>query len=175
MSNVLTYPEAESRRLAGRDPYRNVYHSAFPAVAASAAQDVFEIVAGSSVPETIINYIEIGQYTDFGDAAAEILSVSLIKAYTTSGSGGGTITPAPLRTGAAAASATVERNNTTVASAGTPITLYAGAFNIQAGWIWDRPPSERIILNAGERLVVRISAPADSITMNGVLIHEEIV
>ncbi len=171
---ALTPEERASRVVAGREPYHQVFYSAFAAVAVTAAQDVFEIVAGSAADETIIRYIEIGQYTDFGDAAAEILSIQLIKGYTTSGADGGTITPRPRQTGEAAALATVERNNTTLAQSGTALVLYAGAFNVQAGWIWDRPPSDRIVLNAGERLVVRISAPADSVTMNGTLIHEEI-
>jgi hypothetical protein len=72
----------------------------------------------------------------------------------------------------------VEINNTTVANTGTPKVLIADAWNIQAPYLWQAPEDPdhpgNIILEQSGRLVVRITAPADSITMNGTLIWEEI-
>lgn len=150
---------------------QGIFAACFSAVAVSAAQDVFEIVAAAA---TVVNIREVrlGQYSDFGDAAAEMLSVQIIKGYTVSGSGGSSVTPGDLAA-AAVAGATVEANNTTVANTGTVKTLLADAFNVQAGF-WYRPPAdERIHLAAGERLVVRITAPGDAVTMNGTLIFDE--
>jgi hypothetical protein len=136
-----------------------IFTATFSAVAATAAQDVFEIVA-----------------PDAGDAAAELLSVLLIRAYTVSGSGGSSVTPANIsgHSAAIAAGSTVEANNTTVANTGTPITLLADAWNVQVGWRYLPLPEERIILEKSQRLVCRITAPADSITLNGTLVFEEI-
>ena len=59
----------------------SIFSAAFAGVAVSAAQDVFEIVAGST-KRVILRKIFLGQYTDFGDANAEILSVQIIRGYT---------------------------------------------------------------------------------------------
>lgn len=148
------------------------YSATFAAIAATAAQDAFEIVAPADKWVQIID-VSLNQYTDFGDAAAEILSVTILRGHTTSGSGGAAVTPQPLKSGGAAATATVERNNTTVATNGSPVTLVADAWNISAGWLL--PPALRgaIWLAPSERAVVRISVPADSLTINGTLTFRE--
>lgn len=151
-----------------------IFYAPFSAVAVSAAQDLWEIVppADSFV---LIREIRFGQYTDFGDAAAEILSVTAYKGYTSSGSGGGTITPvnrSPV-TGAYVSTTTVERNNTTQASTSGTL-IFADAWNIQTPFLYLPEREYAIAINPGQRFVVSVSAPADSITMNGVLTFEEI-
>ena len=152
-----------------------IYTAVVSQIAVAAAQDVFEIVAGSA-SRVRIREIRLGQYTDVGDAAAETLSVQIIRGSTTSGSGGGTVTPTNIsgHSGALAAASTVERNNTTLAQDGTGAVLLSDVWNIAAGW-WYYPPEEEMpILDNSQRLVVRISAPADSITTNATLVFEEI-
>lgn len=156
-----------------------VFSAAFSAVAISAAQDLFEIVAPANSRVRILE-IDLAQYSDFGDAAAEILSLTVHRGFTTSGSGGGTVTPANFNPYSRAAGTTVERNNTTVATtAGT--LLWATGWHLQAGFIWrpvddnnSNPFRRHIILKPSERLVVRITAPADEITANGSVLFEEI-
>lgn len=160
------------------------FTATFSAVAVTAAQDVFELVAHSTC-RVRVRDIKIGQYTDFGDAAAEILSVTVIRGFTTSGSGGSSVTPTNLQPWSRAAVSTVEANNTTVAQDGTGAVMVADTFNIAAGWslrdalsVFDNTvdkifADDGIWLEAGTRLVVRITAPADSITMNGTLAFEE--
>ena len=152
-----------------------IFVATFAAVAVSAAQDVFEIVAPAS-SRLVIREIRLGQYSDPGDAEAEMLSVQIIRGYTTSGSGGASVTPVNFSpvSGAATATATVERNNTTVASTGTGALLLADSFNIMGGWRYYPVPDERIEVGVSQRLVDRISAPADSLTMNGTLVFEEV-
>ncbi len=158
-----------------------VYTAVFSAVAVTAAQDVFEITAPSNSRVKIID-CKIGQYTDFGDAAAEILSVTVIRGFTTTGTGGSTVTPANIsgHTGAMTATSVVKANNTTVATTGTTATLVADVMNVAAGWslrdVLSRgfEGTPEIILNNSQRLVFRITAPADSLTMNGTLIFEEL-
>lgn len=152
-----------------------IFVATFAAVAVTAAQDVFEIVAPAS-SRLMIREIRLGQYSDPGDAQAEMLSVQIIRGYTTSGSGGGSVTPVNLSpvSGAAAATATVERNNTTVAQDGTGVVLLADTFNVMGGWRYYPVPEERIEVGVSQRLVVRITAPADSLTMNGTIVYEEI-
>lgn len=162
-----------------------IYTATFSAVAVSAAQDFFSILAHSSTRVRVID-CRLNQYSDFGDAQAEIISVLVIRSYTVAGSGGSAVTPANLmgHAGALAAVSTVRANDTTVATTGTPITLVADGWNVAAGWsLRDtlRPATDRraqqgeeIIVEAGQRLVFRITAPADALTCNGTLVFEEI-
>lgn len=145
------------------------FTAVFSAIAVSAAQDLFEIAAPLT-HRVAITELRLGQYTDFGDAAAEILSLLIIRNYTTTGSGGAAVTPQPLVPSEAVASSTVARNNTTVATDGTPLILVADAWNIAQPYRWDG----RIIIPASTRLVVRTTAPADAITTNGSLFFEEL-
>src|ERR1041384_3904542 len=86
-----------SPRLAGNIPSitRNrtmsVYVATFSAVAVTAAQDAFEIVAPSN-SRVAIREISLGQYSDSGDAQAELLSVLLIRGHGTAGTGGSVLT-----------------------------------------------------------------------------------
>lgn len=148
------------------------FTAAFSAVAVSAAQDLFEIVSASN-DRVRIREIRLGQYSDFGDAQAEILSITLIRGFTVSGSGGSSVTPANIHPWSRAARTTVEANNTTVANTGTTETLIADTFNVAAGW-WYLPDEEEMIwLSPSTRLVVRTTAPADPLTMNGTIVFEE--
>src|SRR5947207_671367 len=151
-----------------------VYTAVFVAVSVTAAQDAFEIVAPSD-GRVRIREVRLGQYSDAGDTEAEMISVKIMRGHTTTGSGGSTVTPANTsgHTGALTSSSTGKANNTTVATSGSPVTLLADAWNVQAGW-WS-PPEEvmPLILEVSQRMVVRITAPADALTMNGTLIFEE--
>jgi hypothetical protein len=147
-----------------------IYTATFSAVSVSAAQDLFEIVAPTASP-IFIREIRFGQYSDAGDSQAELLSVLLMRGHTTTGSGGAALTPVAMLGGTSLA--TVARNNTTVATSGSPETLMADAWNIQAGWYYPSDSEMRIAIGSGIRFVVRITAPADAITMNGTLTWEE--
>jgi hypothetical protein len=89
-----------------------------------------------------------------------------MRGHTTSGSGGSSATPRSLagHTGARSAGATVETNNTTIAADGSPVTLVTDSWNVAGGWRY----------LPEQRLVVRLSAPADEVTLNGTLVFEEI-
>jgi hypothetical protein len=158
----------------------SVYIATFSAVAVSAAQDVFEIVAPSN-SRVAIREIALGQYSDAGDAQAELLSVLLIRGHGTAGSGGTVLTPVNLSpyTSALVSGSTVLANNTTVAvtGAGAPKTLRAGVWNLQGahgGWLYHPKTRDRIVIDKLQRFVVRITAPADAITCNGTIVFEEV-
>lgn len=152
------------------------YSVPFSAVSVSAAVDVFEVLAASGKP-FILHEIAIAQSSDYGDAAAEGLSI-LIKRATgsyTSGSGGSTVTPAKHATNDAAAGPTAETNNTTQASAGSGAltAVRAEAFNVQAGYQYLPTPEQRMVFLPTEACVVSITAPSDALTLSGTLVFEE--
>ena len=110
-----------------------VFSAVFTAVAISAAQDLFELVAPSDSRVRLLE-IDLAQYSDFADAEAEILPINIFRGHTVSGSGGASVTPANLNPYGRAAGATVERNNTTVATTSGTL-LWATGWHLQAGFI----------------------------------------
>ena len=92
------------------------------------------------------------------------------------------MTPANLNPYGRAAGATVERNNTTVATTSGTL-LWATGWHLQAGFIW-RPPEDmprgldpfrrHFLIQPSQRLVIRTTAPAHGITTNGSILLEEI-
>mgnify|MGYP001617495828 CR=1 FL=1 len=150
----------------------DIYSVSFSAVAASAAQDLFEVVSAAAGVVKILGF-ELFQTSDHGDAAAEGLQLLWVRGHSTSGSGGSSFTPVLRSTKQGAATSTCEINNTTVATSGTGVNVYAGGWNAQAGITYWWTPETQPILRNSERGVLRMSAPADAITLNGVLYIEE--
>ena len=151
-----------------------IYTAQFTDVAVTAAQDLFEVVAAAD-SIVLIHDLHISQKSDVGDAAEEILSLQLISGYTTSGSGGSSVTPGAREVQDSAFGGTCEANNTTVANTGTTVTHYAWAWNIRGPFdkVWT--PETRPIVAPRRRVVVRLPvAPADSLTMSGTITFEEI-
>ena len=151
-----------------------VYSVSFTATAVTAAVDLFELTPADDKPIEIIG-IFLGQSSDVGDAASESLPFRVIRGHTTSGSGGGTATPRPLDRSGPAAGFTCETNNTTAASAGTAVDLWADVWNIQAGYPLWLPDGCGLEASQGDTtLVVRLgAAPADSITVSATLVIKE--
>lgn len=147
------------------------YEVNFSAVATTAQTDLFEINIAST-KAALLHSVYIGQSSDFGDAQAEILQVQFITGHATSGSGGTAPTPVGLNGGTAAS--TAEVNNTTIASTGTTKVVHQDVWNVMIPFQYRPTPEERIELAPSARLVVRLPAPADSLTLSGALIFEEI-
>lgn len=151
-----------------------MYSVQFTGVAVTAQQDLFEIVAPST-SAVVIHSIELSQSTEVGDAQEEGLSILWKSGSTTSGSGGSTPTAVPLDVGDTAYGGTVEANNTTKASAGTIVTHYAWNWNVRGEFVKIFTPECRPVLRASRRGTLELgTTPADSITVSGTLVLEEI-
>lgn len=154
-----------------------LYSVTFENVAVTAAQDFFDIAPADDKP-CILHGCWISQSTEVGDAQEEFLRIKIIRGLATVGSGGGAFTPVPLYESDAAAGFTARINDTTVAVVGGGATevLWAESFNERSGWVWLPTPEMRMACTQVKtRIVVTmLSTPADSVTMNGTLIIEEI-
>lgn len=141
--------------------------------ALSAAADLFEIVAPAA--GTIkLAALSMGQSTDYGDAQAEGLALTIKRGNTTSGSGGSSATPAPLNSSDAAPSGTYEVGNTTQATGGSPVTLWQDALNIQAGWQFIWPAGLEPTVRNSERMTIALTLPTDGVTWSATaLVIEE--
>jgi hypothetical protein len=151
-----------------------LYAVSIVAQAVSVAVDLFEIAPADDRP-VALHALSIGQTSDVGDAAEELLGITIVRGHTTSGSGGSASTPAPLAPNDAAAGFVAETLNTTLASAGTAVTLHADVWNVRAGYqyIWT-PETRPVATQANGTIIVRHTAPADSLTLSATLLIEEL-
>jgi len=151
-----------------------IYTVQFNNVAVTAQQDLFDIVAHSSKQCVLLGF-GISQSSDTGDAQEELLQILVQSGATSTGSGGSAPTPSANDGAASAAGFTARVNDTTKASAGTILTHYAYSWNERVGMDVILPEQMQIIFGAGRRLcVVLNSTPADSITMSGYAVIQEI-
>lgn len=121
--------------------------------------DLLEVVPATNKPCKLRGF-SLAQTSEVGDAAEEGLRISILRlpATVTSGSGGSTVTAAPMDSADAAAGATCECNNTTVATtSGTAVTLAEFAWNIRQSPydFWFPDPNFAPKAKNGEALVVR--------------------
>src|SRR5262245_26611265 len=128
--------------------------------------DLLEIAPADDKPVKLRGF-SLGQTSEVGDAAEEGLRISVIMlpATFTSGSGGSSVTPAPCDSANSAAGATTECNNTTVATtSGTAVTRAEFAWNNRASPYDFWYPDERFcpVVKGAEGMVVRLqTTPAD--------------
>ena len=143
--------------------------------AVTVAADLIEITPADDKPIRVLGF-NLGQTTDTGDAAEEIISLVWVRGHTTSGSGGSAPTPRPCDPSDAAAGFTVEVFNTTAASAGTGVNLARHAWNVRVPIERPYTPEESFGANQGNTtLVLRMAAaPADSLTISGSVLIEEL-
>lgn len=155
-----------------------VYQVPIPFVAQTAQIDFFELSAAAEKP-CDIHEIYLANSTEVGDAQEEELTLKLKRASgsVTSGSGGTAPTPVPVEPDDAASGLTAEVNNTTKLAVGsgtiTDERLYA--WNVRQPFHLIFTPETRPRIKGGEKKVLELTTtPADSITMGGYAIVEEL-
>lgn len=155
-----------------------IYTAVFKGVAATAQQDFFEIAAPADAVVIVHSWF-LAQTTETGDAAEEMLLLTCNRGVgsVTSGSGGSSVTAQPREDGDAAFGGTVEANNTTkmAAGSGSIEELEAHAWNIRVPYQMIYTPETRPVISPSNRWTLELeTSPADSITISGMAIIEEI-
>lgn len=157
--------------------YGRIYSVTFENVAATLAQDLFDIAPATN-KICVLHGCWVTQNNRKADAQEEFLRLKIIRGLATVGSGGGTFTPVPKQAADAAAGFTARINDTTVAvvGGGTTDVLWAETFNDRAGWVWLPTPENRLICTAAQtRIVITMpSTPSASMSISGILLVEEI-
>lgn len=143
------------------------------AASPTAAFDAIELVEPGTGLIKVLR-VCLWQTTDLGDAAEEVLRTEWVRGHATSGSGGQTTVITPLNSFDAAATFTAELLNTTVASTGTPLSQAPMGWNVRIPLDVLYPPGQEIMARNGERIVFRVSAPADAITLNAACLVEQL-
>lgn len=151
-----------------------IYTAQFNGVAATAQQDLFEIVAPPTAI-VVIHELCLSQLTEVADAAEEMLLILLKSGSTTIGSGGSFPPIVKRAVGDGESGAIVKANNTTKATGGTIVTHHAWNWNVRVPFQMIWTPETRPVLAPNRRGTVELATtPADSITMAGYLVWEEI-
>ena len=113
---------------------RGVYTVSFDQQAIASASgdyDLFELVPADDRPIELVALF-ISNKSEVGDAQDEMVAYAIVRGNTTSSNGTAT-TPRPLDPRDGAAGFSAETVGSTVATAGTPITVHSDTFNIRAG------------------------------------------
>ena len=141
----------------------------------AAAIDLAEINPNTSQMLKLLG-VRLGQSTELGDAQDEELIVSLVTGFSTGGSGGvGSTTAVPDDVGDSAFGGTCKTFSTTQAVSGTTVTRVLGTWKLIGGeFLWLPVPLTEnpggIWIPYNTRAVIRIPAPADSVTIAGEVI-----
>jgi hypothetical protein len=149
---------------------------AFTAVTAQV--DIFEITAAAEKP-CRIHQIYVAQSTEVADAQEEQLTLKLKRASgsVTSGSGGSAPTPVPVDPRDTASGLTAEVLNTTklVVGSGTITDERPYSWNVRTEFDKVFTPETRPFIVGGEKKVLELTTtPADSITIGGHVLVEEL-
>jgi hypothetical protein len=150
-----------------------MYSVGFDAVAVTAVQDLFSILAGAA-RDVRLHQLDLFETSDLGDAQEEVLRLRIRQGQTTVGSGGSAGTVVPNDIGDGAAAAAVRVNDTTQASAGTIVVddLFGWNIRVPLTRIWT--PECRPIIIGGRRATIElVGAPLDSLTISGSLQFSE--
>lgn len=142
-------------------------------VGISLAQDIYEVAPADDKP-CILDGVDMGQSTDYGDSAAEGVRLAIRRGDTVSGSGGSSPSIRAVDPQDSAGGFTVEANNTTKANT-SGIAMWGGAWNVQqAGQIWwpDTYPVKVSQVESRACLEL-VAAPADSLTCDHSLFVRE--
>jgi hypothetical protein len=154
----------------------HMYSASLSNSAIAISNSVFHI-NGITNGIVVLHSAFVGQNSDAGDAAAELLRVWITRSASNSTAVGTTVTPRPHLLGDQAYTGVVRISNTYV---NTNLTLISETFNVQAGWYYTPTPEERIAIppksvsGTYPSLRINISKPTDSLTVSGRVTFEVI-
>jgi hypothetical protein len=152
-----------------------IYTVPFSFTGADGTIDLCAMVAHATKQCVLLGF-ELGQSSDVGDAAEEIIQIKIRSGQTVVGSGGSAVTPTPNDpVGASASGFTARQADTTQAGTGTIVDHYVYNWNIRQSLSVILPEQWQIIFGAGRRLTIEgVSLPADSLTITGYAVVQEI-
>lgn len=146
------------------------YSINLPETTISAAADLFEITVATDKPIRVWGW-NVSQDTDVGDAAEEVLQLTL-KRGVTPGSGGSSQTLVAMTENDTSAGAT-STNRTTAHTGGS--ILWQRGWNIRMdSEHWFTPESAPVVGADADPVVLHMSAPTDGINVSAQILIEEL-
>lgn len=155
---------------------KRVYSVKFSGVNVSAVQDLITVFAGASMAFEV-HSIQLGQTTATAIGNLPI-SLILLPATVTAGSGGTAPTPQKVSgTNDAAATVTAHVNDTVRSTtSGTSSTLFADVYNVLNGYQWVFPEDDRPQCGLSQAIVLSLDgAPGSAQSSSGTLVIGELI
>ena len=153
-----------------------IYAANFSAQAITTATDLFEITVAADRP-IVVYGMQLGQTTDLGDAAEEVLMIGLYRDVTAGSTGTAATEYAYTNVSSAAANtAAVVTLRGTASTGGTLIDIIPWNIRIPLQWFpipEMRPKFSNLAAEGPVSSFRLIAAPADSITASGVVYWAE--
>ena len=157
-----------------------IFSARFEDIAKTVIGDIFSLASPTS-GVGVLHQIDLAQSTETGDAAEEMLTLRIVTGNTTVGNTNGTApTAIPFQLGDVP-TVTVRANDDVEVSGGTQVIKYSTSWNVRVPWLYLPTPETRIHFNeliAGTTTFLAlqvITTPADSISMTGTIIWEEVL
>ena len=158
------------------EPSGPIFTFAFSAISLSTAgpADLFFFTAPSN-SRVSVREVRLGQYTEFGDAQAELLPIQLMTGSTGTGAGTAIVGLNVQRhTGGPTAGSSLTGPTTTVASTASAVVNLSDSFNVAAGFYYKPDWDERIVVPPSGKFMLRVGTPNDALTLNGTIVLQEI-
>ncbi len=151
-----------------------MYSAPLTLTGATLDMDIASLVAGASGLISIHEF-HLGQLTEFGDAAAEMidLKISRFEGAFTIGTVGSAGTEEPFKPGDPAAATAMRFGDTTITTGGTEAILKRDTFHVAAGFHYVPLPDSRVWVGPTDAFVCWIDAPDDTIDYRGYIVWEE--
>jgi len=151
-----------------------VYRAVFQNIAVTAVQDLISLTATAGMV-FCVHEVWVGQITQTTVANLN-MSLKILPATVTAGSGGAAVTPSAMLRGDAASTVTSRRNDTTQATtSGTAIVARADVINPINGYQYLPPVEDRPVIKLSEAFVVSLdTAPGASMNVSGGIVFEEL-
>jgi len=147
-----------------------MFSLSFSEVAVTAQQDLFQLEATTHPIK--IHRVTLSQSTDVGDAAEEGLSILIREVTDVVTDDGGEQSLDRNNPGTFTGACAVNETTKLVTGAAT---LHSEAWNVRMPFMYLPTVEERITIDIGNAVVVNLhTTPADSITMSGTIVFEQI-
>lgn len=152
-----------------------MFTAVIPTTAVTVAVDLMEIIGHATKPFVLLE-LHLFQTTELGDTAEEQLQIAIKSGQTTSGSGGNAAAAAKATDASGSDSGlTFETLNTTKASAGTIVTHSLHGWNVRGPLDLVFTELSQLVMPAARRMTIElVAAPADSVTIGGYAVIQEI-
>ena len=149
-----------------------IHAAAIDALAFTTATDVFEVTAPSTA-RIRFHQLDLCQTTDLGDAAEEVLRIGYYRGVTAGATGTALTENTYVDSNDGAATAAVVANRGTASTGGTLLQIIGWNIRIPLQYIWT-PETMPVIEVSTVGTFKLLAAPADSVTVSGTLLWEEL-
>ena len=153
-----------------------IYTISFSKISVSLVQDLWNVAATSSMAFEL-HSINLGAE---GATSAEEVTISIVKmtATVTNGTGGASVTPAPISSSQGGSTITARRNDSTTRAStnGTTTNLFYDTWQLTNGYIYQWAPEDRLQFSLSQNMIIGLeTAPGAAHNVSGSITVAELI